>query len=100
VYCSCAFGLSNLIVVLVVVGVVVVLVVVVVVVVVLVVVFHMSRKLIRNCYIFVLVARFNIKIVYLSLMGTADGGTVVKVLCYKSEGRWFNSRWCRNFSLT
>jgi hypothetical protein len=22
------------------------------------------------------------------------GGTVVKVLCYKSEGRWFDSRWC------
>ena len=29
------------------------------------------------------------------------GGTVVKVLCYKSECRWFDSRWCRwNFSLT
>ena len=29
------------------------------------------------------------------------GGTVVKVLCYKSEGRWFESRWCHwNFSLT
>jgi hypothetical protein len=26
-------------------------------------------------------------------LGTADGGTVVKVLCYKSEGRWFDSRW-------
>ena len=26
---------------------------------------------------------------------------VVKVLCYKSEGRWFDSRWCHwNFSLT
>jgi len=22
------------------------------------------------------------------------GSTVVKVLCYKSEGRWFDSRWC------
>jgi len=22
------------------------------------------------------------------------GGTVVKVLCYKSEGRWFNPSWC------
>jgi hypothetical protein len=32
--------------------------------------------------------------------GTADGGTVVKVLFYKSEGRWFDSRWCHwNFSL-
>ena len=29
------------------------------------------------------------------------GGTVVKVLCYKSEGRWFYPRWCYwNFSLT
>jgi hypothetical protein len=25
--------------------------------------------------------------------------SVVRVLCYKSEGRWFDSRWCRNFSL-
>jgi hypothetical protein len=24
------------------------------------------------------------------------GGTVVKVLCYKSEGRWFDSRWCHS----
>jgi hypothetical protein len=30
-----------------------------------------------------------------------SGSTVVKVLCYKSEGRWFDSRWCHwNFSLT
>jgi len=29
------------------------------------------------------------------------GGIVVKVLCYKSEGRWFDSRWCQlNLSLT
>jgi hypothetical protein len=29
------------------------------------------------------------------------GVTVVKVLCYKSEGRWFDSRRCHwNFSLT
>ena len=27
------------------------------------------------------------------------GSTVVKVLCYKSEGRWFNASWCHwNFS--
>jgi len=26
---------------------------------------------------------------------------VVKVLCYKSEGRWFDPRWCHwNFSST
>jgi hypothetical protein len=23
------------------------------------------------------------------------GSTVVKVLCYKSEGRWFDSKWCQ-----
>jgi len=29
------------------------------------------------------------------------GGTVVKVRCYKSEGRWFDPNWYRwNFSLT
>ena len=29
------------------------------------------------------------------------GSTVVKVLCYKLEGCWFDSRWCHwNFSLT
>jgi len=29
------------------------------------------------------------------------GSTVVKVLCYKSEGRWFDYRWCNwNFLLT
>jgi len=29
------------------------------------------------------------------------GGTVVKVLCYKSEGHWFDSIWCHwNFLLT
>jgi hypothetical protein len=29
------------------------------------------------------------------------GGAVVKVLRYKSEGRWFDSRWCHwGFSLT
>ena len=29
------------------------------------------------------------------------GGTVVNALCYKSDGRWFDPRWCHwNFSLT
>jgi len=23
------------------------------------------------------------------------GGTVVKMLCYKSEGRWFDPSWCQ-----
>ena len=26
------------------------------------------------------------------------GSAVVKVLCYKSEGRWFDSRWCHRIS--
>jgi hypothetical protein len=38
---------------------------------------------------------------YISYLWTADGGKLVKVLCYKSEGRWFDSRWCHwHFSLT
>jgi hypothetical protein len=36
-----------------------------------------------------------------TILGIADGGTLVKVLRYKSEGRWFDSRWRHgNFSLT
>ena len=35
------------------------------------------------------------------LCSLCRGGTVVKVLYYKSEGHWFDSRWCHwNFSLT
>ena len=34
-------------------------------------------------------------------MTVDHGGTVVKVLCYKSESRWFDPSWCHwNFSLT
>jgi hypothetical protein len=30
-----------------------------------------------------------------------SGSTVVKVLCYESEDRWFDPSWCHwNFSLT
>jgi hypothetical protein len=39
-----------------------------------------------------------INMMYLSRRG--GGSTVVKVLCYESEGRWFDSRWCHwDFSL-
>ena len=42
----------------------------------------------------------NFSLLHVSFCGD-HGGTVVKVLCYKSEGRWLHSRWChRNFSLT
>ena len=35
------------------------------------------------------------------LLIAGRGGTVAKALHYKSEGRWFDSRWCQwNFSLT
>ena len=34
-------------------------------------------------------------ICYMLYFTTGDrGSTVVKVLCYKSEGRWFDSKWC------
>ena len=29
-----------------------------------------------------------------TLLAGDRGGTVLKVLCYKSEGRWFDPRWC------
>ena len=34
------------------------------------------------------------------ISGGGGGSTVVKVLCYKSEGRWFDCRCHWNFSLT
>ena len=41
-------------------------------------------------------------LIYINTIIYGDrGGTVVKVLRYKSEGRWFDSRWFHwNFSLT
>jgi hypothetical protein len=37
----------------------------------------------------------------MDLQEVGGGGAVVKVLRYKSQGRWFDSRWCHwNFSLT
>jgi len=33
---------------------------------------------------------------YCTFVGIRDrGSTVVKVLCYKSEGRWFDPSWCQ-----
>jgi len=33
---------------------------------------------------------------YMCTVSCGDcGSTVVKVLCYKSEGRWFDPRWCQ-----
>ena len=40
-------------------------------------------------------------IILIRMKGGDRGGTVVKVLCHKSEGRWFDHSWCHwNFSLT
>ena len=40
--------------------------------------------------------------IFLALISVWDSSSaVVKFLCYKTEGRWFDSRWCHwNFSLT
>jgi len=35
-----------------------------------------------------------IKLPYLIIYLGDCGSTMVKALCYKSEGRWFDSRWC------
>ena len=41
-----------------------------------------------------------VKTVFLVRNGD-HSSTMVKVLCYKSEGRWFDPSWCHwNFSLT
>ena len=42
-----------------------------------------------------------LRLIQLTYRSGDRGSAVVKVLCYKSEGRWFDSRWCHwNFSLT
>jgi len=53
------------------------------------------------CYTLAALSYLFLKFLLLCIVVLWDrGGTVVKVLCYKSEGRWFDSRWCnRNFSL-
>ena len=42
-----------------------------------------------------------VKYIYIYIYGDR-GSTVVKVLCYKSEGRWYDPSWCHwnFFSLT
>ena len=49
------------------------------------------------CYYFCEIIVYHLIISYMSLIGDR-GGTVFKVLRYKSEGRWFDCHW--NFSLT
>jgi len=37
----------------------------------------------------------NIIYIYIYICIWDHGSTVVKVLCYKSEGRWFDPSWCQ-----
>ena len=63
------------------------------------------RFVCRNCYR-PMFSIFNVGFEHLKLQYITDsypdrGSTVVKVLCYKSEGCWFDPSWCYwNFSLT
>ena len=41
---------------------------------------------------------FHLRISFRNLIYGDRGSTVVKVLCYKSEGRWFDPRWCHGNS--
>ena len=51
--------------------------------------------------LYYIIKRLYFKIKIPTLSYNDRGGTVVKVLCYNSEGRWFDSRWCHwNFLLT
>jgi len=60
--------------------------------------FLLELKKKKNVY-FSITSYIYIYIIY--IYSKERGGTVVKVLCYKSEGRWFDSSWCHwNFSLT
>ena len=45
--------------------------------------------------------KFVLSLCQISPTKSQYANTVVKLLCYKSEGRWFDSRWYHwNFSLT
>ena len=55
----------------------------------------------RLIQIFIVLKGRLIQIVLVGRRGGDRGGTVIKVLCYKPEGRWFDPSWCHwNFSLT
>jgi len=63
--------------------------------------FHLRIYITGKCEAFSTYKRLNLQITMVNTT-TGDGGdTVVKVLCYKSEGSWFDPSWCHwNFSLT
>ena len=57
-----------------------------------------------NLYLMIVIAYVLLCVVIVRAYGLQEGdrgGTAVKALCYKSEGRCFDPRWCQwNFSLT
>jgi len=44
-------------------------------------------------YIYILYTIYIYIYIYINIVGDR-GSTVVKLLCYKSEGRWFDPSWC------
>jgi hypothetical protein len=53
----------------------------------------------RLQYLILLLCRYDVR--FVNVIAGGGGGTVVKVLRYKSGGRWFDSKWCHwNLSLT
>ena len=61
---------------------------------------YLQRYLFSSVFTDKFVCAFLISPKYLFLSWD-HGGTVFKVLCYKSEGRWFDPSWCHwHFSLT
>ena len=52
-------------------------------------------------YIYIYIYMGTAVYIYIYINMVDRGSTAIKVLRYKSEGRWFDSRWCHyNFSLT
>jgi len=46
--------------------------------------------------IIIIIIIFNLIIIIIIIITGDCGSTVVKVLCYKSEGRWFDSSLCQS----
>jgi len=65
-------------------------------------VYHNARFKNRKFLLFIYANLYSFSNIFsISNISGDRGGTVVKVLCYKSEGRWFDPRWRHwNFSLT
>jgi len=62
--------------------------------------FHENRRIDRRTDMTKLIVAFRN---FVKVLNNVEdrGSTVFKVLCYKSEGRCFDPRWCNwNFSLT